>query len=479
LHGPTRLSAESAWFLLDGLIAFFIASLSTMVHSGGRAHVLMLVPASGRGLYGYALSLLIAMLFGLCCGTMSRLSRLQSVNSHRTPQDELLLILGSISLAAFGLYGALHFCDFAVPTRRILSIQILLTSCMMFLGRVIWRHQRKNRSKHDIAHRNILIAGVDEIARETRDYLTSLSYSSYRFKGFVTLEDRLDDLGIVRNDEIVGSIDNVITLAQSMFVDEIIFSRRPATPNTLARVIDYARSAGVDIRLIPSFSEALNNRDDVQYLGDLPTIAIHQKRQRSVSLLTKRAFDLIFSSVGVVIILPALAAVAVAIKLQSSGPILYRGKRVGYKGNVFTCYKFRTMMENADAMRTQIAHLNERSEILFKVAKDPRVTGIGTVLRKYSLDELPQLWNVLRGDMSLVGPRPSISSEVAQYKIAHLRRLDVLPGITGLWQVEGRQNPSFENYIALDSKYVREWSIWLDLKILFRTVSAVLAGTGT
>jgi lipopolysaccharide/colanic/teichoic acid biosynthesis glycosyltransferase len=146
---------------------------------------------------------------------------------------------------------------------------------------------------------------------------------------------------------------------------------------------------------------------------------------------------------------------------------------------VFNCYKFRTMMQDADSMRGHYAHLNERHGILFKIAKDPRVTKIGAILRKYSVDELPQLWNVLCGEMSLVGPRPSIRSEVAQYKTAHLRRLDAVPGMTGLWQVEARRDPSFESYVRLDSEYVREWSIWLDLKIILRTANVVLKGTGT
>jgi lipopolysaccharide/colanic/teichoic acid biosynthesis glycosyltransferase len=158
--------------------------------------------------------------------------------------------------------------------------------------------------------------------------------------------------------------------------------------------------------------------------------------------------------------------------------VLYLSKRVGYKGNVFTCFKFRTMVADAEALKERVAHLNEREHILFKIAKDPRLTALGTVLRKYSLDELPQLWNVLRGDMSLVGPRPSIGSEVDQYQTADLRRLDVIPGITGLWQVEARQDPSFESYIKLDSKYVNDWSIWLDFKILLRTISAIITGTG-
>ena len=137
------------------------------------------------------------------------------------------------------------------------------------------------------------------------------------------------------------------------------------------------------------------------------------------------------------------------------------------------------MVINADKLKEQLAHMNERDGILFKIAKDPRVTPVGAILRKYSLDELPQLYNVLRGDMSLVGPRPPMAAEVEKYDLAHLRRLDVLPGITGLWQVEARQDPSFDSYISLDTAYVENWSLWLDIKILARTVGVVFSGTGS
>ena len=137
------------------------------------------------------------------------------------------------------------------------------------------------------------------------------------------------------------------------------------------------------------------------------------------------------------------------------------------------------MVPNADKLKAEIAHLNERKDVLFKVTNDPRITTIGRKLRKYSLDELPQLYNVLIGDMSLVGPRPPLASEVEKYDLAHLRRLDVLPGITGLWQVEARQDPSFDSYISLDTAYVENWSLMLDLRILARTVSVVVGGTGS
>src|SRR5258708_9530990 len=176
---------------------------------------------------------------------------------------------------------------------------------------------------------------------------------------------------------------------------------------------------------------------------------------------------------------PALLAIALAVRMDSEGMIFYKAERIGRKGRAFPCYKFRTMVHNADQLKAELEHMNERDGVLFKIANDPRITGVGRVLRKYSLDELPQFYNVLRGDMSLVGPRPPVASEVEQYDLAHLRRLDVLPGITGLWQVEARQDPSFDSYISLDTAYVENWSLWLDLKILARTVGVVVSGTGS
>jgi lipopolysaccharide/colanic/teichoic acid biosynthesis glycosyltransferase len=177
--------------------------------------------------------------------------------------------------------------------------------------------------------------------------------------------------------------------------------------------------------------------------------------------------------------MPLFLVIALAIRLDSPGPILYRSERIGRKGRTFTFYKFRTMVKNADALKATMEHRNERDSVLFKITDDPRVTRVGGLLRKYSMDEIPQFFNVLFGDMSLVGPRPPLSAEVEKYELSHLRRLEVLPGMTGLWQVEARRDPSFESYISLDTAYVENWSIWLDLKILLRTVNVVVQGTGT
>jgi exopolysaccharide biosynthesis polyprenyl glycosylphosphotransferase len=199
----------------------------------------------------------------------------------------------------------------------------------------------------------------------------------------------------------------------------------------------------------------------------------------SSALLVKRVLDLFFSLAALLVVSPVLLAIAFAIKLDSAGPILYTSDRVGKNGRVFRCFKFRTMVRDAEARLAAVLHMNERDAVLFKVSNDPRVTRLGRMLRKYSLDELPQFLNVLRGEMSVVGPRPAVASEVREYGRGHLERLAVKPGITGLWQVQGRHDPSFESYVSLDLTYIENWSVWLDVKIVSRTVGIVLSGTGT
>lgn len=193
---------------------------------------------------------------------------------------------------------------------------------------------------------------------------------------------------------------------------------------------------------------------------------------------SKRLLDLCISLALLILVLPLIALLALLIWLQNDGPILYPSERIGRNGRPFTMYKFRTMIVGAELMRQSLSCRNERNAVLFKIPNDPRATRIGRVLRKYSLDELPQLINVIRGEMSLVGPRPPLASEVEQYSPQQFIRLKVLPGITGLWQINARKSSCFHEYIALDAAYVQNCCLWLDLKILWRTIGVVLAGTG-
>jgi len=188
--------------------------------------------------------------------------------------------------------------------------------------------------------------------------------------------------------------------------------------------------------------------------------------------------DVLLSSLASLFLWPLIVVIGVAVKLDSPGPVIYRSLRVGKCGREFDCYKFRTMVAGSDALKESLNRLNQRRGPFFKIADDPRVTRFGRFLRKYSLDELPQLWNVLKGDMSLVGPRPLPVEDCAQYAPGHRRRLDVIPGVTGLWQVMARANPSFEICMMLDLAYIQKWSLLLDCRILLKTIPAVLSGEG-
>ena len=328
--------------------------------------------------------------------------------------------------------------------------------------------------------RNVLIAGCDKNARLLRAHLEQNPDLGFVVKGFLDRRQGFRPADKVRMKEeegLLGTIKELPAIVRTHFIDEIFVS----LPRDRELVKDIARKAfatGVNVRVVPALIDGLSVDQPVEFIGSFPTVTLRQHHNATLQLLVKRLVDVVVSGIALVVLLPFFALIAAIIKLDSKGPVLYKSVRVGKKGQTFSCYKFRTMVQNADDLKESLRYLNERSGILFKIAIDPRITRVGPILRKFSLDELPQLWNVLRGDMSLVGPRPCVPSEYKQYTLEHLRRLDVVPGITGLWQVEARKSPSFEEYVSLDKRYVEEWNLGLDCKILWKTVGVVLAGTG-
>jgi exopolysaccharide biosynthesis polyprenyl glycosylphosphotransferase len=214
----------------------------------------------------------------------------------------------------------------------------------------------------------------------------------------------------------------------------------------------------------------------LETFGGMPILALVYGPDRTIGLLIKRLLDVAASSVALVLFSPLLLAIALAVRLQDGAPVLFRQIRVGLHGRPFRVVKFRTMVPDAEARLDDVLEMNELSGHAFKLSDDPRISQTGSWLRKTSLDELPQLWNVLRGEMSLVGPRPPLPREVAGYDIWHRRRLSMKPGITGLWQVSARREEDFDRWVELDLDYIDGWSIWLDLKIILRTVPAMLQG---
>ena len=232
----------------------------------------------------------------------------------------------------------------------------------------------------------------------------------------------------------------------------------------------------LDVTLVPNLLDCTATH--IVQVGHWPLITVHEERPPAAPLVIKRAFDLIGATVGLLLTAPLLAVIALLIKRDSHGPSIYAAPRVGRKGAPFRCYKFRTMSVNADAIKQHLRNLNQREGAFFKIESDPRITRCGRWLRKYSIDELPQLWNVLRGEMSLVGPRPHPVDDFARYQLTDFCRLDVRPGMTGLWQTTARRDPSFQTNTRLDREYIQRWSLALDLRILIKTIRVVVAGGG-
>src|SRR5581483_8323653 len=212
-------------------------------------------------------------------------------------------------------------------------------------------------------------------------------------------------------------------------------------------------------------------------LYSLPVI-LTRPAELSAALGFKRAMDVVLATICLVFVTPLFAVVAAIIKMETEGTVFYRAIRVGKNGRQFVFYKFRTMVDNAHVLKKHLQHLNERKGPFFKIAEDPRITRVGRWLRRFSIDELPQLWNVLIGDMSMVGPRPPDVDEIHHYRPQDFHGLDVLPGVTGLWQVSQRLNPSFDTKMSLDREYIEKWSLWLDCKILLKTIPVVLRADG-
>jgi exopolysaccharide biosynthesis polyprenyl glycosylphosphotransferase len=245
-------------------------------------------------------------------------------------------------------------------------------------------------------------------------------------------------------------------------------------------IVEVATSAGIRVLAVPRISGVVQAQNAVVWYGGNPFVELTVPSLRGWQLFIKRGVDIVAAAVGLVILSPLFAVVAALIKSDSPGPVFFSQERVGYAGRVFRVFKFRTMRRDADSIKQQLAHLNASGDSrLFKIPDDPRITPLGKFLRKWSIDELPQLFNVLNGEMSLVGPRPFFEEDLKNYLDHHFARLGAKPGITGLWQVKGRSAVvDFEEVVRLDREYIEEWSVWLDLWILLQTVPAVLRGRG-
>jgi len=416
-------------------------------------------------------------LFSVLVVLFADLRGLYDLASKRSYQEDLKRLADAIICAAIVTGADSYLRGSKTGSAGAFALTVVL-AWILIAG---WRRFIRSQSIPGLTEkRNALIVGNGRFARLLQRQLELNPQLGYVVKGFVCRRrtPRSNNKGNVDADaKLLGTVEELSSITRGYFIDEILISV-PSDRSMVKEVTQKAQVAGVQVRVVPDLYDGLAMEQPIEYIGQFPTLTLCHRAAPTLSLMIKRLLDIVLSGIALAVLSPLFAVVALIVKLDSKGPVFYHAVRVGKKGATFVCLKFRTMVDNADALKKSLEHLNERDGILFKIAADPRITRVGRYLRKFSIDELPQLWNVFKGEMSLVGPRPPACGEYTQYALEHLRRLDVTPGLTGLWQVTARQDPSFQSYIHLDQEYVNNWSLGLDFRILIRTVGVVLAGTG-
>lgn len=388
----------------------------------------------------------------------------------RTASQEFAAIFKAVFFATLLLSAFVYLSGVKIVSRLVVGYAGALNLVTFAAWRLWKRRIILQRVSKGIGTRNVLIVGAGRIGQALAAYIEENTILGYCFKGFL-------DANHSTHPRLLGKIEDLPRIAKSAFADEIFISI-PSERELVKKVAAEARRHHLAVKVVPELYDGFGWNAPISHIGNFPVMELHWEPIPATGLFFKRVVDILGASLALLLLSPVLVIIAIAIKLDSPGPVLYSSPRIGRKGRKFICHKFRTMVANADAMKDQLRHLNERQGPTFKITNDPRITWLGKFLRKYSLDELPQLWNVLRGEMSLVGPRPHPLDDYEQYELDHLKRLDVKPGITGLWQISARRHPSFDANMRLDLEYIENWNFWLDLKILSNTVVEVFSGSG-
>ena len=391
---------------------------------------------------------------------------------------QLKNLLKATSLATFWLM--IISALFSVKSFNLLNILLFfgVVTIIGIGGRLFLRVLLLSARRSGYNYRYLLVVGANSRSREVAGRIETKPELGYKIVGFVaetaaTKEDweRHSD----RTWEVLGTLENFKSILTEERVDEIVVCLPVETRfSDIVMIVQRARDLGVVVRLMPEIEDgSLLRGMHIEEFESECVITLFREHML-MQLLMKRMIDTALSLIVIIILLPVMALVAILIKLSSPGPVFFVQNRVGMNQRQFRLYKFRSMVADAEARKFGLEHLNERDGPAFKIDNDPRTTRIGRFIRKTSIDELPQLFNVLSGEMSLVGPRPPLPSEVKRYEWLFRKRLSVKPGITCIWQISGRNDVSFDQWMKMDHDYIENWSLWLDLVILIKTIPAVL-----
>ncbi len=394
-------------------------------------------------------------------------------------QTQLKDLVKATTLASFWLV----IVSGAFSVRSINTVNILLfwsaVTAAGVVSRLMLRVMLMSARRSGYNYRFLLVIGANGRASEVAARIDARPELGYKIVGFVAETEATRDAWFGRG-EVVGTLDELQCVLKRERVDEMIVCLPVDSRfSDIVKIIQHARDLGVVIRLMPDLQDAslFKSLHLEEFEGE--HVVTLFREQMLLQLLAKRLVDTTISFIALIVLAPLMLVVAILIKVTSPGPVFFAQDRVGMNQRRFRIYKFRSMVVDAEARKKELQHLNEIADgPAFKMKDDPRITRIGRFIRKTSIDELPQLFNVLHGEMSLVGPRPPLPDEVKRYEWLFRKRLSVKPGITCVWQISGRSNTTFERWMEMDNEYIENWSIWLDMKILIKTVPAVLFGRG-
>ncbi len=469
--------------MLDGLVLVLSFKLAYFVdeyirNALGLSEKAFAIAPDWGGLY-YFTSRNLGLLIAFVASWLFLLS-LQDFYSHfRTRRErEIHFTILRTTVLAFLATSAIAFLfKWQLTSRLYLGICTVVAAGALSIEKHFFLRFLESVHRKGYNQINLLIVGTGKRAREFMRAVKENAHWGLRIVGLIDDEHGMFGKEI-EGYRVLGRIQDIPFILQRKVIDRVIF----VVPRLWLHRIDEAIMACESLGISTAISLDLYNLKIAKVrqtdFNGFPLLEFETFRAKQWQLFLKRLFDIVFSLTLLILLSPLMLIVAILIKLTSPGPVLFKQKRCGLNGRKFTLYKFRTMIPGADMRKKELLRMNEMDGPVFKMKRDPRVTPIGRILRKFSIDELPQLFNVLKGDMSIVGPRPPLPVEVELYEVWQRRRLSLKPGLTCIWQVSGRNKVPFERWMQMDLEYIDNWSLWLDFKIILKTIFVVLTGYG-
>jgi exopolysaccharide biosynthesis polyprenyl glycosylphosphotransferase len=418
-----------------------------------------------------------SLLFSVLMLLAFRIDRVYRSWRGRSWLDQMYPIINSTAKSVVIILAITFVLQPLQYSRLLLTEAGVISILLLALARLIQQQIIGGLFSRGVGVSRVIIVGAGEVGRTVMRTIVARPDLGYQVVGFVDDNPQKGETDIGRF-KALGPVRNLSRLIEDEVVDGVIITLPWMYHRKIMSIVRECERRQVSARIVPDLFQMSLSQVDVDDLGGVPLISVREVGFERGAHVVKRAVDFFVALLGLTLGAPLMGLIALAIRLDSSGSILFHQPRVGADGRLFEIYKFRSMREGAEGEVGDLREWNEADGPLFKIRDDPRLTRVGRFLRRTSLDELPQLWNVLRGEMSIVGPRPALPGEVSDYKEWHKKRLQVRPGMTGLWQVSGRSLLSFDEGVLLDVYYIENWSLWLDFKIMLRTAPQVVFGNG-